>query len=311
LRSPSQQILNGTVTQTPDNVGLMDGRGARDVRLSIEIGRRQPRKTGRLVTDTTMDDETSLSELEYERLVRVIVGSLEVKYRNQFFLWAQGLLHSLIPHEVMICAIGEWNRTRLFVECFSSYPLPAQDSESILDLGGGMLSEAHRIWAECGERPLLVCNSNRDSALYRRFEPTLFRYAFPNMAIHGLPRLAGCPGTLVVFANLPQPVRGRLAYLLDILLPYVHAAFLRMLSNERGHLLGISPASNIVTSRETEILVWVRDGKSNQEIGRILNISPLTVKNHVQKILRKLNAQNRAQAIGRAISLQIIETGAP
>ena len=35
-------------------------------------------------------------------------------------------------------------------------------------------------------------------------------------------------------------------------------------------------------------------------------ISPLTVKNHVQKILRKLGASNRAQAVSKAISLGLI-----
>jgi len=47
-------------------------------------------------------------------------------------------------------------------------------------------------------------------------------------------------------------------------------------------------------------------GKSNIEIGTILTISPLTVKNHVQKILRKLNVQNRTQAVGRALALRIL-----
>lgn len=261
------------------------------------------------MVDTAFEDDASLSELERERLVRVVHASLAVKYRNQFFLWAQGLLQSLIPHEVMICGISEWNRNRLFVECFASYPMPAQDTASILDLEGGFLSEAIRIWSESGERPLLVCNSDRQSALYQRFEPSLFRFAFPNLAIHGLPRLAGCPGTFVVFANLPQPVRARIAYLLEVLLPCVHATFLRMLSNERGSTIETHTNNGMVTNREIEILQWVREGKSNQEIGRILNISPLTVKNHVQKILRKLNVQNRAQAVGRAISLQIIQTG--
>lgn len=53
-----------------------------------------------------------------------------------------------------------------------------------------------------------------------------------------------------------------------------------------------------LTTREKEILLWIAEGKSNPEIGKILTISPLTVKNHVQKILKKLNVVNRAQAIG-------------
>ena len=61
-----------------------------------------------------------------------------------------------------------------------------------------------------------------------------------------------------------------------------------------------------VTLREQEILHWVSHGKSNYEIGTILDISPLTVKNHVQKILRKLNVVNRAQAVGKALDLRIL-----
>jgi DNA-binding CsgD family transcriptional regulator len=48
-------------------------------------------------------------------------------------------------------------------------------------------------------------------------------------------------------------------------------------------------------------------GKSNHEIGGLLEISPLTVKNHVQKICRKLNAQNRAHAVSRGISLRLLD----
>ena len=39
----------------------------------------------------------------------------------------------------------------------------------------------------------------------------------------------------------------------------------------------------------------------------ILGISPLTVKNHVQKILRRLDVLNRAQAVGKALALRILD----
>ena len=66
-----------------------------------------------------------------------------------------------------------------------------------------------------------------------------------------------------------------------------------------------SAVREILTAREIEILNWVEKGKSNNEIAQILSISHLTVKNHVQKILRKLNVQNRAQAVARGISLNL------
>ena len=61
-----------------------------------------------------------------------------------------------------------------------------------------------------------------------------------------------------------------------------------------------------ITEREKQILGWVREGMSNHEIGTELGISPLTVKNHVQKILRKLGAANRAQAVARAMTLNLL-----
>jgi DNA-binding CsgD family transcriptional regulator len=62
-----------------------------------------------------------------------------------------------------------------------------------------------------------------------------------------------------------------------------------------------------VTAREQQILQGMREGLSNQAIGALLGISPLTAKNHVQKILRKLQASNRAQAVALALARQLID----
>jgi DNA-binding CsgD family transcriptional regulator len=64
--------------------------------------------------------------------------------------------------------------------------------------------------------------------------------------------------------------------------------------------------TGLLTPRETQILQWIYHGKSNIEIGMILDISPLTVKNHVQKTLRKLNVLNRTQAVGKALALRLV-----
>jgi DNA-binding CsgD family transcriptional regulator len=74
----------------------------------------------------------------------------------------------------------------------------------------------------------------------------------------------------------------------------------------RGNDIPKPARTSTITTREREILKWIYLGKSNFEIGAILNISPLTVKNHVQKILRKLNVVNRAQAVGKALELRIL-----
>src|SRR5207249_4738962 len=51
------------------------------------------------------------------------------------------------------------------------------------------------------------------------------------------------------------------------------------------------------TSRELEILKWMKDGKSNSEISDIMKLSVKTIEYHVGNILRKLGAANRTTAV--------------
>ena len=53
-----------------------------------------------------------------------------------------------------------------------------------------------------------------------------------------------------------------------------------------------------MSRRELEVLSEMRGGSTNREISRTLGISTATVNKHVHKILLKMGARNRAQAIG-------------
>ncbi len=57
------------------------------------------------------------------------------------------------------------------------------------------------------------------------------------------------------------------------------------------------PALDLVTERETEIMVLVAHGLSNDEIAQRLHVSPLTVKTHVNRTMVKLDARDRAQLV--------------
>ena len=57
----------------------------------------------------------------------------------------------------------------------------------------------------------------------------------------------------------------------------------------------------MLTSRESEVLLWISRGKANREIGEILDISPRTVNKHLEQIFVKLGVENRASAAARAV----------
>ncbi|TAN63696.1 MAG: response regulator transcription factor [Magnetospirillum sp.] len=52
----------------------------------------------------------------------------------------------------------------------------------------------------------------------------------------------------------------------------------------------------LLTPRQRDVLAMLRQGKSNKEIARDLNLAEITVKLHVTAILRSLSCENRTQA---------------
>lgn len=56
-----------------------------------------------------------------------------------------------------------------------------------------------------------------------------------------------------------------------------------------------------VTEREADVLLWIANGKTNREIGMILDMSPRTVNKHLEQIFRKLGVENRTAAAALAI----------
>jgi DNA-binding NarL/FixJ family response regulator len=55
-------------------------------------------------------------------------------------------------------------------------------------------------------------------------------------------------------------------------------------------------ASDAMTSRQREVLLWLVRGKSNKEIAILLGMAENTVRVHVAAILRSLDVKNRTEA---------------
>lgn len=66
------------------------------------------------------------------------------------------------------------------------------------------------------------------------------------------------------------------------------------------------PATAKLSPREQAVLRLVAGGYSNKEIGRVLNISDGTVKNHITEILQRLDARDRTHAVLKAIAASLL-----
>ncbi len=249
----------------------------------------------------------SLGTLEQEALMINLDASLRLHASHHFFNWTQGTLQSLVAHELLICVLRRGEPMSLHFESFTTVPLELSRFNDMLRQDRVLMPNLVKAWEENHRRPL-ACDTRAEcpfaaSALARE----LNRIGATRVIAHGTYDASARVTSFFIFACRPERAGPKQAYLVELTVPFLHAAWLRTQVEWPADGAAAKPASaSLLTSREIEILKWLFHGKSNIEIGLILGISPLTVKNHVQKILRKLNVLNRTQAVGKALALRIV-----
>jgi DNA-binding CsgD family transcriptional regulator len=94
----------------------------------------------------------------------------------------------------------------------------------------------------------------------------------------------------------------RFSGLLEYLVPSLHRV---LMANTHtpifNRVKGLSP-------REQTVLLWMKEGKTNWEIARIVGVTERTVRFHVEGIFSKLDASSRTQAVAVAMEHGLLPT---
>lgn len=246
-----------------------------------------------------------------ESLLRIIETTQQVQRRAQFFVWIQADLQRWLPHKLIVCGAYDLQQRAMVFDVLNSVPLPGALDRDIRQPQGTFLDWCQQQWLTHQRQPLrLDLSSMPDAELVSRWQAEEYRDAL----VHGLSR-PGRPDDIESFFVLMSPgvrVSDGALQAFGWLMPHVHIVWQRVFDNEKA-FSDVSARPRLsagrqdqITRRETELLYWVREGLSNQQIADKLGISTLTVKNHVQKILRKLGAANRTQAVAIAMTQQLL-----
>lgn len=254
-----------------------------------------------------LDNILAVDVIDRRRLSVVdrVRASLYIKSHFELYLWLQGEFQHCIPHQIFIAAWGDFSKELISFDIVSSIPAIRTNRIATKDISP-FIGDLFTRWLVQGNTPF----GSSFEAL--RFGPKTAGNrgldAFKTMhsaLVHGIRDARGRHDCLYVFLDANPDISSASLDNLRITLPFVDAA-LRQISHLPSqyatelapHADPIdSPADPFLSCRELEIMEWVRMGKTNYEVGIILNISTFTVKNHLQRIFRKLNATNRAQAV--------------
>ena len=269
-------------------------------------------------------DALNLSPQQADAIVRVVEAAPAVRRRHQYFVWTQNQLQTLLPHQILACGAYVRQRRDLVFEVFHSIVLPPELLAMLTDTQGPLLRTLRTAWIEARAQPLMLLPGRLTGTGLGAAVEALNDCDVQNLLVHGVarPQRPTELESFFVFASAGRMPPGPTLAHAELLVPYLHWSWQRVLAAERELALP-TPAVRAaqrettgrdgkrVSERERQVLLWVSEGKSNQQIGEALGISPLTVKNHVQRILRKLDCSNRAQAVAEALSRGLLPGSAP
>jgi len=127
-------------------------------------------------------------------------------------------------------------------------------------------------------------------------------------------RHAGAPVWLSVSSIIPAAAAPCIVHILrDITEEYHRQAFVQQMLRGAIELTqgspdgsGDDPPPVILSPRQTTILRLLASGAGTRTIARTLNISPATVRNHIQQVMTALQAHSRLEAVVQAIQRRIL-----
>jgi transcriptional regulator EpsA len=257
-------------------------------------------------------DESAPSAEDFSRFTKLVEEVLGVRRHIDLMRWLQGDLQKYLPHDILIAAWGDFHLRVIHYDVVSAMPGVRSESamaESIAPLLSGLFNR----WIAQDRRPFSL-NVGQDGFEWERVATSgPVADAMEHMKsslVHGINDQRGRHDCLYVFFSKHPKRRKNEASAIKYLLPYIDTALRQvdLMPNQYAEKTGSATATgessdadcsddDLLSEREAEIMKWVSMGKTNGEIGSILNVSSFTVKNHMQRIFKKLDVFNRAQAV--------------
>jgi len=248
-----------------------------------------------------------LTRDEIRGFLRLITRSLQIKRHYELFQLVQGEVQNFIPHRILLSAWGDFDGAGLKIDVISAIPGVRTNRPSSCDLER-LLVPLYLRWVANGRQPLLLHDAVGELAAKSNCRCTVHD-ALQGMGtalVHGNHCVRDGTDSFYVALNAGSITKNevsieRFRFLADLIISQLDTAFRKVAALKRQGESGTRSALRRggLSLREEQIIDWVAKGRTNAEISGILSISEYTVKNHVRRIMNKLGATNRTDAVAK------------
>ncbi|MES2317758.1 MAG: helix-turn-helix transcriptional regulator [Pseudomonadota bacterium] len=237
-----------------------------------------------------------------KRIMAVLVECMDVQTADQFTRLVEGSFRAVLPHEMMLCGIGGISAQGNHIRKILNYDYPLAYFEPLRDADGRLDSPLMKRWRETQEPQLF--QSGRDDHAFPEDWVRLFnKYDLRNTLAHGVLDVGGVFSSFFIFSRMPGAIGPQHSFLMKLLTPHLHFALARVLATVEEYQGALCKSRKALSVRQREILLWLHEGKTNWEIAKILGLSELNVKYHIDQIFLKLGVRSRAQAVAKGRDL--------
>ncbi|QDQ26664.1 transcriptional regulator EpsA [Chitinimonas arctica] len=249
----------------------------------------------------------SLSSEDLGRYSKLIQEVIRVRRHFDLLQWLQGDIQRYLPHEILVAAWGDFHNGVIDHDIVSALPgvrTTHSSSEALAPLLLGLFDR----WNQLGKVPYALGVNETGFILENADLQCELGSALQGMRsslVHGISDERGRHDCLYVIFSSNGELDNSARSTMEVLLPYIDTALRRVehlprqIRSTQQTQVNQADEEFGLSSREAEIMIWVRQGKTNPEIASILDISTFTVKNHMQRIFKKLDVFNRTQAVAK------------
>lgn len=214
---------------------------------------------------------------------------------DDFKDWTRRCVRLTLPHGALVSGFGHIHSAGVSLDYAVVIDCPLAYLHSLQNRGGGLKTPIMERWLQV--RQPVFLNAQTPWPEVPATWLTRFReYDLRNVIAHGRFDEELYVATYHCFFQLPGQVGDAQAATLRQLLPVLHAVLCRVISHIESKDSPSTRQSSL-TAREAQVAHWVRLGKANGEIAKILSLSENTVKHHLTSIFRKLDTQSRTGLI--------------